>query len=105
MSAITPVSLGPNSVQLTYGAIETLTDVLNAFQSALPSLGWSVHDASAGTGAITFKALNADGVSYKFVRVVVDSGFIWLELYESWDALTHVGVNVAYNSGKAAYWG
>lgn len=63
---------------------------------------WTIHDNAAGSGAVVIKSLNADGVSYKYVKVGHDGTNLSLAASEGWNAGTHVAVNAAYlNTSQA----
>lgn len=64
--------------------------------------GWSVFDASAGTNAVCIRAALADS-GYKYVVLDVNTaGYLLLKTFESWNAGTHTGTNVANFSTDAA---
>ncbi|HIJ84109.1 MAG TPA: hypothetical protein HPQ00_07875 [Magnetococcales bacterium] len=67
--------------------------------------GWSLHDAAAGTNAQCLKAPLADDVG-TFKYMVVDTnttGYIYGKIYETWNATTHAGTNLAYYSDSSNY--
>jgi hypothetical protein len=102
--AVTTTALGPNSYQLDYTNGTTATELMAALEAAIiDGHGWEVHDASpGGTGtAKCFKALNKDGTTYKFVIVRINANSLTTEVYENWNATTHVGTNMAYLSNDA----
>lgn len=95
---------GTNSTLMTIGAGETQAALLSAIESYITSHGWSVHDASAGTNAKAYSAVNIDASTYKYVVIDVNtSGYIIMKLYEDWNATTHAGTNLATNSDNTAY--
>ncbi|MBF0186006.1 MAG: hypothetical protein HQM06_16675 [Magnetococcales bacterium] len=72
--------------------------------TATVAAGWAVHDVSAAINAQALRAANADSSSYKYVVIDTNTaGAIFAKVYESWDAGTHVGSNLAYNSDVASY--
>lgn len=61
--------------------------------------GWELWDAAAVANGKCIRALNEDGSSYKYVVVYHNNvSGLQLRLYESWNASTHVGTNLAYAS-------
>lgn len=99
----TATALGANSVAINYSVNSTKAEVLQAISDFLTTHGWAVHDAAAGTNAVAFKADNADGVSRKFMVVDTNTdNFLLTKVYEDWNATTHVGTNLAYQSDATA---
>lgn len=97
-------ALGPNSVAINYSVNATVAEVLDAIQAFITTKGWDLYDASAGTNARCYRALNADGVSYKYMVIDANSAnYIMTKVYESWNATTHVGTNLAFNSDNTTY--
>ena len=102
--AVVTTALGPNSTRLDYPASESLTNLITAVENFLATHGWSLWDAEAGTNARAYRALNKDGLSYKYV--VLDwntAGYLLLKVYESWNADSHAGTNLCYLSDNSAY--
>lgn len=104
--------LGANSQVITYGPNSTVTEMLSAIDAVLTGQGWSLHDANAGTNAKCYKALNADGSSYKYLLIDLNSTQsaqsvtctnLKTVVYENWNASTHVGTNLANASDQAVY--
>lgn len=103
--------LGPNSVVLSYSPNSTITEFLSALDTAMTAQGWEVHDAAAITtsGTVTarvYRAPIADGtVAYKYLLADPGSsaGYLYLKVFEGWNATTHTGTNQAYvvNAGAA----
>ncbi len=68
---------------------------------------WTVFDAAAAADAQVVRSLNADGVTYKYMRVQLTAGGVLnIDAYESWNAATHVGANIAtgYNRSTAGFY-
>ncbi len=102
--AVVTTDLGPNSARLDYPASEPLVNLIATMENYLTVHGWSLWDADAGANAQAYRALNKDGLSYKYV--VLDwntSGYLFIKTYESWNADTHVGTNPCYYSDNTAY--
>ena len=104
--AVTTTALGSNSWQMDYTAGTTLAQIKAAVEAVMLLGGWTVYDANAGTNAICYRALNKDGASYKYVVLDYNTANVFLvKCYESWNASTHVGTNLAYNSDSSTYAG
>ena len=96
--------LGPNSVVLSYSPNSSIPEFLSALDTAMTAQGWEVYDAAAVTtsGTVTahcYRAPIADGtVAYKYL--VADpgqtAGYLYLKVYEGWNATTHTGTNQTY---------
>lgn len=94
--AITTTPLGSNSASIVYDAGTALADLITAVENYITAHGWAVYDASAGTNARAYRALNADGVSYKYVVLNYNTASVlWIYVYESWNSGTHAGTNQA----------
>lgn len=67
---------------------------------AYDNAGWSVYDATAGTNKQVLRApCNDDPTQYKYAVVDYNnSGYIALNVVESWNNSTHVGTNYAYSA-------
>jgi hypothetical protein len=61
--------------------------------------GWVLHDNAAATNTKVFKALCADGSTYKYMKVGVTATTLAMEAYEAWNATTHTGTNPSTGSG------
>jgi len=96
--AVNNIVIGPNSHRIQYGPATALADLRAAVEAAiLASHGWEVHDAAAGTNAVCYRALNADGITYKYVVLDFNTaGYMLLKAFESWNSTTHVGTNQCY---------
>lgn len=91
--AITTNTLGPNSKEIVFsgGNAHVANDVANAVGAALATMGWTVHDASVRV----YTAMCRDGVTPKYVQVFTSNTNMYLRVYETWNAVTHVGTNEA----------
>lgn len=98
---ITTSRLGPNSVAVGYSAGTTLVEFFVAMDAALAAQGWSLWDPAAnGIYARCYRAPIADGTAaYKYMVLGCSTtNYMTTAVYESWNAVTHVGVNLAYQS-------
>lgn len=91
--AVSTVALGSNSVRLDVAANDAVSVVFTALMNAAVSHGWAIYDSAY----YVIRALNADGVTYKYVQFRSSGSFGFLDVWESWDIATHTGVNLAYN--------
>lgn len=102
--AITSTSIGNYTTLLTIDAGESLGTLVSAVEAVITAKGWEVHDVSAGTNAYSYKAVNKDGSTYKYIVLDYNtSGAIIMKLYESWDSGTHTGTNLATDTDNASY--
>lgn len=85
-----------NKALLSAGCDQANTEILATYNMA----GWTVHDAAAGINCIVVKAAcDGDAAQYKYVAIDTNTpGQVFLGLYESWNAITHVGTNLTYLS-------
>lgn len=98
------------SRRLSITSGSSLADVMAAVETVLTTApgGWTVHDASAGTNAKCYKALQKDGTSYTYMvldwNTTISAGIAGLcvRLYEYWNAGTHAGTNKAENTKDRA---
>lgn len=98
------VAKNPNSCMLEYAGGESVTNMLNAIEAFILAHGWVLHDASAGTNARAYKSLCGDGVNYKYVVLDANTAnTLFVKNYESWNAATHAGTNLAYLSDGSAW--
>lgn len=94
------------SRRLSVSSGTPLADIMAAVETVLTTApgGWTVHDASAGTNAKCYKALQKDGTSYTYMvldwNTTISTGVAGLcvRLYEDWNAGTHTGTNKAENT-------
>lgn len=97
--------LGPNSQALSYQTNTTIAEMFTALDAILLAQGWTVFDAAASVSAHCYRAPCADGTSaYKYMVVDLNSvGYLMCLVYESWNATSHVGTNLANNSNISSY--
>ena len=103
----TAVNVVADIVKLLTGTTDKATLSANCVQASTVIIndgvtrpaGWTEWDAAAGTNARAVRALNYDGASYKYA-VIYHNGTtgLFLQCYENWNAVTHVGTNLAYGS-------
>lgn len=85
-----------NTKSITYPAAALLDDLIDTVESALSGMGWELFDAAAGVNARAYRAVNEDGLTYKFVVLDYNTDTqILCKLYELWNEVTHVGTNLA----------
>lgn len=70
----------------------------NSSITATVAAGWAVFDSAAGANSQVLRALNSDGSTYKYMQITVTTTTIQCQLYESWNATTHVGTNQSNGS-------
>lgn len=79
-------------------------DQANTYILSTVAAGWTVFDASAGTNKQCISAPCAGGGPDKYVVLDFNtSGYVLSKLYETWNASTHTGTNVANLSDNASY--
>lgn len=105
--SVTTTSIGPNSWELDYTTGTTQAEIMSAVTTVLttPAAGWTLFDSAAGTNAICYSSLNKDGESSKYAVLDYTSNVIYVKSYESWNASTHTGTNLAFNSDNSLYSG
>lgn len=105
--SVTSTQIGTNSFQLDYTTGTTLAEIRTAVEAAVTANGWTVFDAAAISGGmgVCYSAPNADGASQKYVVIDYTGGTIVIKLYESWNATTHLGTNLATGSDLPIYGG
>lgn len=80
-----------NVASLSASCVQGNTSIL-----ATEAAGWSVFDAAAGANQQVLRALNQDGTTYKYLSITATSTTAFtFAMYESWNASTHVGTNLA----------
>lgn len=101
---ITVTALGPNTSQISLADELNSTAFVTAIDAAIVAGGWIQHDVSNPLYRV-YKALNLDGISYKFASVAFDvyRQRFWLSSWESWDNTTHEGLNEVYTV-NGGYW-
>lgn len=100
--AIDTQTLGLNSWYVAYTSGESTENVKNAVHAVITAAGWTEHDSAAGVNKVCFKAPVANSTIFKYV--VLDwsvSTEVSMWVYETWNATTHVGTNLAYVAGVA----
>ncbi|MBF0340360.1 MAG: hypothetical protein HQL95_05280 [Magnetococcales bacterium] len=72
---------------------------------SITAAGWTLHDAAAGTNAKCLRApLADDAATFKYVVIDTNTaGYVITKVYETWNASTHVGTNLAFNSDVVGY--
>lgn len=102
--AVTITAIGPNSKRVDYDPGSALVDVINAIETALTAMGWTLHDAAAGVNARAYSAVCVDGVRTKYIVLDFNTaGYMLCKTYESWNAATHAGTNLCYLSDNTSY--
>jgi len=77
-------SLGTNSAVINYSINATQAELMTALKAVLATRGWeSIHDPS--TTITILRALMADGVNYKYVRLTIGTADITIEPFELWN--------------------
>lgn len=79
-----------NTASLSADCVTASSSITTTYAVA----GWTLHDASAGSNLQVVKALQQDGVTYKYVGIQATSTTAFsIVVYESWNAGTHTGTN------------
>ena len=103
--AITETVLGPNSSQFTFTATDTTATIMAALDTYITAHGWELYDNAAGAQGVAgtnpvgrvYRALQSTGSSlYKYVGVIIASGWFAIKIYDSWNASTHTGTNAQF---------
>lgn len=94
----------PNSCRINIAAGDTLQAAMDAIEAFLTTHSWELWDAAAGTNARAYRcqALPDAIGAIHYGYIVLDyntSGSLFLKLYETWNATTHIGTNLAGSSG------
>lgn len=87
-----------NKANLSASCFQTSTYILST-----NAAGWEVHDASAGTNKIAFKAICVDATAYKYITIDVgtqNANAITFKVWESWNSGSHVGTNGTSTAGN-----
>ncbi|TAN52016.1 MAG: hypothetical protein EPN21_05120 [Methylococcaceae bacterium] len=82
-----------NKALLSADCVQASTEII-----AVNPAGWSLFDAAAGTNKKCLSAPCANGGTKYVVLSTATSGYVYLPLYESWNAVTHAGTNVTNGS-------
>lgn len=99
MAMTATTQLGPNSWVVSYAMGATFSDVSAAVDAVVVAAGWVKYDAAAGVNAICYQAPNLDGTTFKYVVLDYNTaGWMFVKVYESWNASTHVGTNLCPNA-------
>lgn len=91
-----------NKANLSALCVQANTSII----STVPA-GWTVHDAFAASNAQVVRALNQDGITYKYCYWSTTSAQLQQATYETWDASLHTGtyatsLNITSNINTAA---
>lgn len=79
-----------NPASLSADCVTGSTTVSTTYDAA----GWTLYDAAAGSNLQVIRALQQDGVTYKYVGIEASSTSVFrITVYESWNSGTHVGTN------------
>lgn len=63
--------------------------------------GWELWDAAASVTSIVVRALNADGISYKYLQIAFTAGNVYFTGWELWSVGSHTGTNQTFAYGVA----
>lgn len=96
--AITTNVLGPNSAYINYVYNDNYSDIYDAIIAFVTEHGWSVIDSSVPLS----KVLVSTTTQPKYVRLVLNEDKIYMPVYETWNSVTHVGTNLAFDSDNVA---
>jgi hypothetical protein len=93
---------------VAYGAGDSLADIIQAVEDAITARGWVLYDIDAGVNTRCYRypcLPDAEGqIAYSPVVLNYNTAdYLLMQLYESWNPTTHVGVNLAINSSTVAY--
>jgi hypothetical protein len=86
-----------NKASLSASCAQANTNIISSVAA-----GWSVYDAAAAANAQVFRALNGDGSTYKYMYVGLTTTTYDVRCYESWNAATHVGTNLASSNSSSS---
>jgi hypothetical protein len=89
-----------NTASLSADCVTASTSITTTYDSA----GWTLHDGSTGsTNLQIVKALQQDGVTYKYVGInATSTTALKITVYEGWDAATNTPTN-AVDSNSIAW--
>ena len=87
------LSLGSNSVMISYSYTETPSALFSACNDWIVAHGWTLHDTVTANQDVIYKAICKNGSSYKYIRFIIDASGVKVRVYETWNATTHVGTN------------
>lgn len=91
--------------ETSLGNLSSDCDTVTSQLVTTVAAGWTVHDAAAGTNAKCIKSpLADDAATFKYLVVDTNTtGYILGKVYETWNAQTHTGTNLAYYSDSTSY--
>lgn len=89
-------SMGPNSAALLWDN-ETYANLMGAINDWLVQHGWDLFDNVSATAKV-YRAVNIGGSTYKYMSLEAGGGRLDVRHYETWNATTHVGTNLAVGS-------
>lgn len=104
---VTINTLGANSRQIVINAETSATNIINAVNTSLTALGWTLIDTvtSGSRGLLTTKvysAPNADTVTTKYliVRYDLHRQYWFVSCAENWNTTTNVATNESWYGGR-----
>lgn len=87
----------------TVASLSASCDKANTTLISTVAPGWTVFDAAAPATGQVITAPDADGLTTKFVRIFAGNALsIDMQLYDSWNAVTHAGVNPSNSFGATS---
>lgn len=92
----TTTAMGSNSCYIAYDTSDTVTTLMTAITTWLTANGWNAYD-TISTSRVIFNSFNDDGVTVKYLEINCSSSSITCNIYETWNATTHVGTNLSSN--------
>ena len=102
MSIVT-TQLGQNTYQITLDGELDASGVPSAISASLLSCGWTQFDSFNNGTHLVFRNLCADGVTFKYLGVFVDTSTFKISTtsYEVWNAVTHTGTNEVFTFNRS----
>ncbi|MEO5330558.1 MAG: hypothetical protein H7839_00935 [Magnetococcus sp. YQC-5] len=101
LSDLIAILTGETNVNnLSASCVKTSTTI-----ESITAAGWVLHDAAAGTNAKCLKApLTDDAATFKYVVLDTNTaGYVITKIFETWNASTHAGTNMCFNSDVVGY--
>lgn len=105
--SVTINSLGANSRQIIINAETSATNIINAVNTSLSALGWTLIDTvtSGSRGLLTTKvysAPNADAVTTKYmiIRYDLHRQYWFVSCAENWNTTTNTATNESWYGGR-----
>lgn len=105
--AVTINTLGTNSRQIVISGETSATNIINAVNTSLTALGWTLIDTvtSGSRGLLTTKvysAPNADSVTTKYmiIRYDLPRQYWFVSCCEAFNTTTHVATNESWYGGR-----